>query len=258
MHHHWYPHLHKHRYVVIVGPLLVALVASLIVFGSDTNVGGSVSVRMLLGALASSVLRLLVAYLFSVLLALPLALLINHNPLTEKVLLPVFDVLQSVPVLAFFPVIILFFVKYHFLEGAAVFVIFISMLWSIVFSLVGGLRLVPADIKDAAKLYHIRGPRYIRQVLAPAVFPYFVTGSLLAFAGGWNILIVAEVLHTYLPHAGRSADLFGIGSVMVHASVDGNGNLFVAAILVLVLAIAAINLLVWQRLLRYAERFRFE
>jgi NitT/TauT family transport system permease protein len=264
IHHHrhpgyWYPvHLHQRLYGLVAVPLLVVLAAVVVVHGAPQVSGGAVSPAVLLSALGASILRLLIAYLAALVLALPMALLINHSALTERVLLPIFDIMQSVPVLAFFPVIIIFFLNYHLLEGAAIFVLFITMLWSIVFSLVGGLRLVPGDVKAAAKLYGIRGPMYVRQVLVPSVFPYFVTGSLLSWASGWNILIVAEVLHTYVPHGTSSSDLFGIGSLMVHASASGNGNQFLAAIFTLVAAIAIINLTIWQRLLRYAERFRFE
>lgn len=264
IHHHRHPgyfypvRLHQRLYGLIVVPLVLVVVAAVVMSHAPATAGGHVPVGTLVTALGSSLFRLLIAYTCAMVLALPLALLINHSALTERILLPAFDILQSVPVLAFFPVIIIFFLNYHLLEGAAVFVLFITMLWSIVFSLVGGLRLVPGDVKAAAQLYGIRGPMYVRRVLVPSVFPYFVTGSLLSWASGWNILIVAEVLHTYVPHGTRSSDLFGIGSLMVHASADGNGNLFVAAILTLVIAIALINLLVWQRLLHFAERFRFE
>jgi len=264
IHHHRHPgylyavHLHQRLYGLVLVPLVAVVVAALIVYHAPASGNGRVPLGMLIAALGSSMARLLVAYLVALVFALPMALLINYSPLTERALLPVFDIMQSVPVLAFFPVIIIFFVNYHFLEGAAVFIIFISMLWNLVFSLVGGLRLVPGDIKAAAYIYRIRRFAFVRRVTIPSIFPYFVTGSLLAWAQGWNILIVAEVLHTYLPHSGPSADLFGIGSVMVHASAGGNNNLFIAAILTLVVAIAIINLSIWQRLLRYAERFRFE
>lgn len=250
--------LRQRLYGLVALPLLVVLVAYIVVHPAPVNSGGSVSLGVLVAAVATSLLRLLIAYGLALVLALPLAMLINRSALTERILLPTFDVLQSVPVLAFFPVIIIFFVNYHFLEGAAVFIIFVSMLWNIVFSLVGGLRLVPTDIKSAARIFHIRRLEYLRRVQIPSIFPYLVTGSLLAWAQGWNILIVAEVLHTYLPGATTSSDLFGIGSVMVHASAEGHGDVFIAAILTLIVAIALANFFVWQKLLHYAERYRFE
>jgi NitT/TauT family transport system permease protein len=249
-------HPRQRLYGLVIIPLVAVVVAALIIHPTTPTL--SVSIPELVGALAASLMRLLIAYALAVALAVPLALLINRSPLTERILLPAFDVLESVPVLAFFPVIIVAFVQYNFLEGAAIFIIFINMLWNLVFSLVGGLRLIPGDIKSAAKIYNIHGLRYLRQVLLPATFPYLVTGSLLAWAEGWNMLIVAEVLHTYLPHGSSSRDLFGIGSVMVNASASGRGDVFVGAIVTMVAAIAIMNVFVWQKLLHKAERYRFE
>lgn len=209
-------------------------------------------------ALLATFLRLLIAYAFALLFSIPLAILVERNALAERILLPVFDIAQSVPVLAFFPIIILLFVRVGFLEGAAVFIIFVSMLWNIVFSLVGGLKVIPSDIKAAAQVFDIKGISYLKQILIPAVVPYLVTGSLLAWAQGWNIVIVAEVLHTYLPGGTANQDLFGIGNVLVKASAGGENGTFVIAILVMVAAIALINFFVWQKLLHYAERFKFE
>ena len=264
IHHHRHPgylypvHIRQRVYGLFAVPLVAVVVAYLVIHPYSTTASSHLSILQLIGALAVSMVRLVVAYAFALVLSLPLALLINRSAWTERVLLPAFDVLQSVPVLAFFPVIIIFFVHHQFLEGAAVFIIFITMLWNLVFSLVGGLRLIPGDIKAAAQLFGIRRVQYLRHVLIPSVFPYLVTGSLLSWAQGWNMLIVAEVLHTYLPGGNSKSDLFGIGSVMVHASASGRGNIFIGAILTMIVAIAIMNFFIWQRLLNYAERYRFE
>jgi NitT/TauT family transport system permease protein len=131
-------------------------------------------------------------------------------------------------------------------------------MWSVVFSLVGGLRVIPQDIRSVGQIFGVRGFSFIEKILLPATVPYLITGSLLAWASGWNIIIVAEVLHTYLPNADQSSDLFGIGSILVHAAANGQQTTFLAAIIVLVIAIALINFFVWQKLLNYAERFKFE
>jgi NitT/TauT family transport system permease protein len=209
-------------------------------------------------ALLATFVRLLIAYAAALVVSIPLALLVEMNPVAERILLPLFDVAQSVPVLAFFPLIILVFVRAGYLEGAAVFIIFITMVWTLMFSLVGGLKVIPQDIKDAAKVFGVRKVAYLRKVLIPAIVPYLVTGSLLTWAQGWNIIIVAEVLHTYIPGGTAAQDLFGIGDVLVRASAGGQNGTFIVAILVLVAAIALINFFVWQKLLHYAERFKFE
>ena len=213
---------------------------------------------IILSALGATFLRLAVAYSLALACSLPLAIAVTRNKLAERIFLPLFDIMQSLPVLAFFPVIVVFFVHYGWYDLAAIFVLFITMLWSIVFSLISGLGAIPEDIKDAGRIFGLSGLSYIRKILLPASVPYLVTGSLLAWAEGWNIVIVAEVLHTYLPGQGSSSDLFGIGSLLVHAASDGNQHVFILALVCMIVAIALLNFIVWQRLLRYAKTFTFE
>ena len=176
----------------------------------------------------------------------------------ERIFLPLFDIIQSIPVLAFFPVIILIFVRSNFLDGAAIFIFFLSMLWNIIFSVVGGLHVIPNDIKEAAQIFDIKGWRELRKITIPAVIPYIITGSLLAWAQGWNIIIVAEVLHTYIYQGTSAQDLFGIGSILVNSSANGEQQMFLLAIIAMIILIGILNLFVWQKLLQYSEKFKFQ
>ncbi len=246
--------------MILVPLIIVAIVVAVLKLLPTT---GFISPQMVsfpyLGqALIATFLRILVAFILSLILSIPLALMVTRNALAERILLPIFDIIQSVPVLAFFPVVILFFVKFNFFEGAAIFILFLDMLWNIVFNVVGGIKVIPEDIKSAAHVFGIKGFAYVRKVILPAILPHIVTGSLLAWAAGWNIVVVAEVIHTYLPSSIPARDLFGIGSILVNAAAGGHSSTFVAAILFMVLAIAFLNFFVWQKLLHYAERYKFE
>jgi NitT/TauT family transport system permease protein len=246
-------------YTLFVVPLAAVAAAALLLRGFAVVVPNQqISLGFVLAALGLTFARLCISYLFAVACAIPLAVLITKSAWAERVFLPVFDIMQSVPVLAFFPVIIVFFVHYGQYDSAAVFILFLSMLWNIVFSLVGGMHSIPSDIKSVGTLFGLRGFAYVREILLPSIFPYFVTGSLLAWAQGWNIIIVAEVLHVYIPGATAASDIMGIGSLLVHASAAGQTQTFVLAIAALVAAVALINFFIWQKLLKYAERFRFE
>jgi NitT/TauT family transport system permease protein len=266
--HHYHHHatysyasrLPQRVYGVIIMPAVVLGLAILVLhFFAPTNTQlGSVNWGLILASLGATFIRLFIAYMFALVVAIPIALLININSLTERIFLPLFDIVQSVPVLVFFPIIIVLFIHYHFINAAAIFIIFLSMSWSIVFSLVGGLRVIPGDIKAAGQIFGIKHFAYLRKITIPAIFPYMVTGSLLAWASGWNIIIVAEVLHTYVPNGTSALDLFGIGSLLVHASATNNTGVFLASIIVLVATIGLINFFIWQHLLKFAERFRFE
>lgn len=253
--------LSQRLYSIFLGPLLVLvlLVASVAVL-SATPVApiSALSFGSLLLATLATLMRLAVAYVFALLCAVPLALLASITPFTEKVFLPIFDVLESIPILAFFPVLIMVFIRFNSLNGAAILILFLAMLWNIVFTVVGGLRIIPKDIKAAASVFGVRGFELFRKVTLPAIFPQIVTGSILAVAQGWNIIIVAEVLHTYIPGGTASQDLFGIGNVLVQAAASADTSLFLASITLMVFVIALLNFFVWQKLLTYAERFRFE
>jgi NitT/TauT family transport system permease protein len=264
-HHHFmlsYPvSLAQRFYTIILGPLaivaLVYIIARYFPFAPE-HAGEVVSFPMILIAALETTTRLTIAYVLAVIVAIPLAILATRNSTAESILLPVFDILESVPILALFPVIIMLFINFNSLNGAAIFILFLSMLWNIVFTLVGGLKIIPQDIVSAAHIFGIRGIAFYRRVILPAIVPQLITGSILAVAQGWNLIIVAEVLRTYIPGGTAAQDLFGVGSILVDAAANSQTEVFIQAVFVMVVIIGVFNFFVWQKLLHYAARFRFE
>src|SRR5579884_1738471 len=263
-HHHYkliYMHSLKRHLVAVISVLVVLVITIIYLFNSiapQAPVSGPVSAGQLVQASTSSLLRLTIAYFLALIFSVPLALLITSTPKVERLLLPFFDVLESVPILAFFPIVVLVFIKIHYFEGAAIFILFMSMVWSLVFSMIGGLKTIPEDIKEAAFIFKAKGLKKLWFVTLPSIFPFIVTGSILAFAAGWNILIIAEVLHNYIPGSSASSDLSGLGNILVNSSLAGNQANFIWALVLMVLIIALINFFVWQKLLKLAERYKFE
>lgn len=255
-----YPTSFEERlYAVVLGPALIAIcIYGIAFFFPHLASPETLSHTTLALALWYTTVRLVIAYMLALVVAVPLALLVVSNRLIETILLPVFDVLESVPILAIFPVILLLFIQFGWFNGAAIFILFLNMLWNLVFALVGGLKLIPQDISYAARVFGVRGFSYVRKIILPAVFPQLVVGSILAVSEGWNLIIVVEVLHTYIPGGTSAQDLFGIGSILVDSAASGETSVFLSAVLVLMVAIALINFFLWQRLLRLSQRFRFE
>lgn len=247
-------------YSIFIGPLLVMLSLFIFIkFFPVTSVHfARVPFSELLISTVYTLSRLCAAYVLALILAIPLALLATENATAERVLLPTFDILESIPVLAFFPILIIFFISIGFPNGAAIFILFLSMLWNIVFTVVGGLKIIPKDITYAATVFKIKGFKYITKVLLPSIFPEIVTGSILAFAQGWNLIIVAEVIHTYIPFGTNAQDLRGIGSILVSAVSGGDTHLFIVSLLMMMVAIALLNYFVWQKLIHRAEQYKFE
>lgn len=241
--------------------ILVAVLGAMLLFHRfegvrprHWNVG--VSARDLLLYTLYTLLRLVTAYAISLVLAFGTALWVTSSTWAERWALPVLDVLQSLPVLAVFPVAVAAFATWGFLEGAATLVLVMAMLWPLLFSLVAAIRSVPRDVRDAARLFGARGWSYTRTLLLPASVPALVTGSMLAFGAGWNIVIVAE----YISYAGQTWTLPGLGSLLDRAvyAVPENHSLFALTLVTMVLTIVAINVLVWHRLLLRSRRYVFD
>jgi NitT/TauT family transport system permease protein len=247
-------------WTIVLGPLLVVTIVFLLLklFPHAPAEGIAITPGTVALATIATIARLTVAYVLAALAAVPLAVLVSGNALAETILLPVFDVFESVPVLALFPIIILLFIRVNSLNGAAIFILFLTMLWNIVFTVVGGIKIIPKDIIAAARVFGIRGLALFDTVTLPAIVPQLVTGSILAVAQGWNIIIVAEVLHTYIPGGTSAQDLFGVGSILVNAAAQGQRDVFFEAVFAMVIVIALFNFLVWQRLLHFSQRFRFD
>jgi len=252
-------------YSLLVYPVLSVIVVYVLVnllshsgFSYTFPITLPISISDILLAALYTLGRLAAAYVLAIVVALPLALLAVSGRWAEKIFLPLFDILESVPTLAFFPIFIIFFVRADYLNAASIFILFLAMLWNIVFTLIGGLKIIPTEITYVADVFKVRGFEYFRKVTLPAIVPQIVTGSILAVAQGWNIIIVAEVLHTYIPHGTAAQDLFGLGSILVQASSMGQSDLFIVTMFVMIFIIALLNFFVWQKLLHYAQRFRFE
>jgi NitT/TauT family transport system permease protein len=207
--------------------------------------------------MGASLLRVVAAYGICLAIALPLAVWIARRPRAGRAGLPVIEVVASFPATALFPVIIFELVPYISAEGAAVLMLLTGMLWYLFFNLLSGVRSLPPDLEEAARSFGLKGRQFFRRVLLPGVFPALITGSITAFGGGWNTLIVAEYLS-----AGPSQTLsvLGIGQRIDIGYAEPNGYpLMVAALFTLILTVITINELIWKPLYRRAvEQYRYD
>jgi NitT/TauT family transport system permease protein len=266
--HHYSHHGHQKKKISLLAkinlhliiPLFLIIISGIVIGFTPHALAyvSSIPWSYLLKGLGVTFIRLVISYLLALIIGIPLAIWTQVNQRVEQVLLPIFDTLESVPVLVFFPVIIIGFINIGLINSAAIFIIFLSMIWTIVFSVIGGLKSIPQDIYSVAHVFKITGLKKLFQIIIPSIIPTAVTGSILAWAAGWNMIIVAEVLQTYIPTTLSVKNLFGIGSILVDASANSHKTLFLAAVAIIVATIMILNLFVWQKLLRYSERFKFE
>ena len=239
--------------------LLIAMIVAVFdVFTSPIAAAVRHQIDLVPLAMGASILRVVVAYAICLAVSLPLAIYVARSSRAERVGMPVIEVVASFPATALFPVIIFVLIPYLTPNGAAVLMLLTGMMWYLFFNILSGVRSLPPDLVEAARSYGLRGRQFYRRVLLPGIFPALITGSITAFGGGWNTLIVAEYLNL-----GKNQQLavLGIGELIDKGNALGaSGNaLMAAALLTLVVTVVAINELLWKPLYRRAvERYRYD
>jgi NitT/TauT family transport system permease protein len=177
----------------------------------------------------------------------------------ERVLLPLLDILQSIPVLGFLPGLLLA-LKAAFpesnigLELAAVLMIFTGQAWNMTFSFYHSLRTVPQDQQEAAKVYRFNWWQRLKWVELPFATMGLVWNSMMSMAGGWFFLMISESFRL----GDMDFRLPGIGSYMSVAVEQGDVPAILWAILAMVLMIVALDQLLWRPVVVWAQKFRVE
>ncbi len=195
-------------------------------------------------ALILSYFRLAAAYLITLAWTIPVAIKIARDPKFNRIM-PVFQTFASIPATAFFPFMAIL-VNYvpGGLEFPSILLILTGMQWYMLFNLIGGVRSISGDIEEAAKAFRVSRGQYVRRVLFPSIYPSFITGSITAWGGGWNSLIVSE----YLVFGNKTYSVLGIGSLLDTAAYDlGNTVLILLIVAVMVVVIVTVNRIVWRR-----------
>jgi len=253
-------HLSLGTILVLVWLMLIAIVVAVYTVFSGT-ITPPVRAQMLTLPLAVgfSIGRLVIAYIICLAIALPLAIVLARGPRARRVGLPIVEVVASFPATALFPVIIFELVPYISQEGAAILMLLTGMIWYLFFNLLSGIRSIPPDLEEAARSFGLKGRKLLRRVLVPGVFTALITGSITAFGGGWNTLIVAEYLNV---GSGQSLSVLGVGQLIdigYAESASGGYPLMVGALFALIATVITINELIWKPLYRRAvERYRYD
>ncbi len=197
-------------------------------------------------ALGASLLRLLAAYLLSIAWILPLALKISGKPRSFGTSIFTMEILASLPATALFPLIVLGTMNLPGgLQLTSIILTMTGMQWYLLFNILGGVRSIPSDLLEVSKTYHITGFQKLRKLIFPAILPTFITGSITAWGGGWNALVLSE----YITFNKQTLSVLGIGSLMNKAAYEiGNVSLLILIITVMVAVVVGLNRVLWKRL----------
>lgn len=194
----------------------------------------------------ASVVRMFNAYIVSLLLALFLGTAMARNKRVERVMMPILDILQSIPILGFFPAALAIFI--HTLppglgvEAAAVFLITTSLVWNMIFGVYSSVKSVEPGVFEMAKIYRFGRAATFFYIYAPASKVALIANSLISWAGGWFFLTASEVISM----GAVEYRLVGLGTFTIEAFERGDQGGFWAGVVAMLLVILASYLVLWN------------
>jgi len=206
-----------------------------------------------------SLLRITLAYGLSLAFALAYGYIAASSPRTERFMIPLLDVLQSIPVLSFLPPVMLAMVglfpgRQLGVEAGAILLIFTGQVWNMAFSFYASLRSIPNEMREAAKIYRFSWWQRFTQVELPFAAIGLVWNSMMSVAGGWFFLMACEMFVL----GSRDFRLPGLGSYLETAASAGDTRSILWGVGTMILVIVLLDQFVWRPVIAWAEKFKVE
>jgi len=207
---------------------------------------------------ALSVGRMTAAYILSMLFTLIYGRLAAYHRRAEQVLMPLLDVLQSVPILSFLPVVLLglsaLLPEGLAAELASIVLIFTSQVWNLTFAWYQSLTTIPKELREASAVFRLNAWFRFKTMELPFAAISLVWNSMMSWAGGWFFLMAAEIFTV----GQRDFRLPGLGAYLHEAANQENVTAIAWGIGALVVTVVLLDQLVWRPLMAWTERFKVD
>ncbi len=204
-------------------------------------------------------MRMLLAIVCSLVFTFIYATLAAKSRRAAIVLIPLLDILQSVPILGFLTFTVVFFLnlfpgQVFGAELACVFAIFTSQAWNMTFSMYQSIRNVPKDLEEAAQSFHLSGWQRFWRLDVPFAMPGLIWNAMMSMSGGWFFVVASEAITV----GNTTLTLPGIGSYVALGIQRQNLPAIGYALLTMLLVIIAYDQLLFRPVVAWADKFRFE
>ena len=208
---------------------------------------------------ARTVLRMFIAFIAALLFTFTYGYVAAKSVYARKVMLPLLDILQSVPVLGFLSVTVTGFLALFpgsllGVECASIFAIFTAQAWNMTFGFYHSLITIPRELQEAASVYQLNRWQRFTKVEVPSSAIGLMWNSMMSFGGGWFFVAQSEAISVL----NKDIKLPGLGSYMAAAVEAGDTRAAVYAIVAMIITIVAIDQLLWRPLVAWAEKFKLE
>src|SRR5271169_5386543 len=206
-----------------------------------------------------SLLRITIAYVLSLAFTLVYGYIAAYNPRAERFMIPLLDVLQSIPVLSFLPGVMLAMValfpgRQLGVEAGAILLIFTGQVWNMAFSFYASLKSIPKEMREAAKIYHFSWWQRFIQMELPFSAIGLVWNSMMSVAGGWFFLMACEMFVL----GARDFRLPGLGSYLQTAASAGDTRSILWGVGTMIAVIVLLDQFIWRPVIAWAEKFKVE
>ncbi|MER3490179.1 MAG: ABC transporter permease [Meiothermus sp.] len=208
-----------------------------------------------------TLLRMLVALLLSLLFTFVYATIAAKVPRTERVLIPILDFLQSLPILGFLTATTAIFLgmfrgDLFGLEAASIFAIFTSQVWNMTFSFYASLRTVPKELQEASAMLRLSPWQRFWKLEVPFALPNLVWNAMMSVSGGWFFVVASETINV----VGRDQPQYlpGVGSYIALAIQRADTHAMIYAGVTLFLLVLLYDQLFFRPVVAWAEKFKFE
>src|SRR6201997_3898004 len=206
-----------------------------------------------------SLLRITIAYVLSLVFTLVYGYIAAYNHRAERFMIPLLDVLQSIPVLSFLPAVMLAMVglfpgRQIGVEMGAIVLIFTGQVWNMAFSFYASLKSIPKEMREAATVYRFNWWQRFVEMELPFAAIGLVWNSMMSVAGGWFFLMACEMFVL----GARDFRLPGLGSYLQTAASAGDTRSILWGVATMVAVIVLLDQLVWRPVIAWAERFKVE
>lgn len=202
--------------------------------------------------------RMAAAYALSLLFTLTYGRVAAYNRRAESILMPLLDVLQSVPILSFLPVVLLglnaIFPQNIAAELASIVLIFTSQVWNLTFGWYQSLTTIPRELREASAIFRLNAWLKFKRLELPFSMISLIWNSMMSWAGGWFFLMAAEIFTV----GTRDFRLPGLGAYLHEAANQGNFRAIGFGLTALILTVVALDQFVWRPLLAWSDRFKVE
>lgn len=245
----------------LVGAVAYGLLRAATRLSTPLSVGAQVDLNPIHLPLyaAYSTLRMAIAYAISLAFSLTYAKMAAASRRAERLMLPVLDILQSIPILSFMPGVVLGFAalipgRTIGLELAAVVLIFTSQAWNLAFSFHQSLTTIPGELREASVVYRLGTWRRFTRLELPFGAISLIANSMMSWAAGWFVLTASEQFVL----GARDFRLPGLGSYLQAAADAGDSRATILGLAVLVAVIVLLDQVLWRPLVVWSDRFKFE